>query len=666
MRLKLLVCGMTTLIPVLLLAGCGVEQTSMIVPNVQSPGITGRAMGGQQPVTGATIQVLSMGTSGYGSAGTVLSSTTTDVNGNFSLPAYTCPQSDTPVYLLGIGGNPGLASANPSAVEAVALGPCASAQQSYVIMNEVTTAATAFVFSHFFSTATPAGGSAPDSIGGPSTTSGTSTAYSRGMVLANNVTMPLLVTYFDGAVNQGGNGRNVDWLKINAIANILSACINSSGSPNATETKTTCGKLFNFTANGASTRPSDTLQAAVQMALHPTTYAPNLYALIGTTPPFIPYLSAAPNDWTISIGYTTSSLGLAVDTGTMSTLDIDSTGNIWFPSNGTTSGTVGLASFNPSNQTFSGPYNTTSLSHPQQVAIDANGYAWLNDSNNATVSGYLTTSPTLTKSVAFPSTTSQAVTIGADDRVNVGITNAGKYELANISADRTGYSLASGVTFAFPVVSMAGDNSDGDAVDVDDPSTARFRDYYVTSPPSVTQVAAGSAFAGQAIFTGNDHIAVRSYTPSGTNNEALCIYSVNACYNLAGGLNEGAKGLAIDGAGQLWLAESMDGGLVQVPVNIPANSGGLVYLNPNSTSNIYFHLFLHNGNDGDPDTAPTPYGIGVDDAGNVWMTNAGCTTVDCTPGTFTLTEVVGAAYPTITPVSAQITSGNLVATEPTY
>lgn len=59
-----------------------------------------------------------------------------------------------------------------------------------------------------------------------------------------------------------------------------------------------------------------------------------------------------------------------------------------------------------------------------------------------------------------------------------------------------------------------------------------------------------------------------------------------------------------------------------------------------------------------------PYGIGVDVVGNVWVTNAGCNTTNCTPGPFTLTEIIGAGYPTITPVSAQITNGNLVGTEP--
>ena len=83
----------------------------------------------------------------------VLASTVTDNNGNFSFApgAYTCPQSDTPVYLLGIGGNAG-AGNNGSAVEAAALGTCTNAKNSFVVMNEVTTAATAFVLSHFFST----------------------------------------------------------------------------------------------------------------------------------------------------------------------------------------------------------------------------------------------------------------------------------------------------------------------------------------------------------------------------------------------------------------------------------------------------------------------------------------------------------------------------------
>ncbi len=79
MRLKFVLCGAATLIPALLLAGCGMDQTSSVMPNVVSPAVTGRRpCGGQQPVTGATISVMAMGTSGYGSTGTMLASITTD------------------------------------------------------------------------------------------------------------------------------------------------------------------------------------------------------------------------------------------------------------------------------------------------------------------------------------------------------------------------------------------------------------------------------------------------------------------------------------------------------------------------------------------------------------------------------------------------------------
>ncbi len=117
------------------------------------------------------------------------------------------------------------------------------------------------------------------------------------------------------------------------------------------------------------------------MALHPTSSVAALYNLITTTPAFTPYLTSAPNDWTIGVSYTTSTLGLGVNTGTLSTLDIDSSGRVWFPSNAT--GKIGAAYFDPPSQSFNGPFNSTGLVHPQQVAIDANGYAWYNDSATA-------------------------------------------------------------------------------------------------------------------------------------------------------------------------------------------------------------------------------------------------------------------------------------------
>jgi len=661
MRLKLMLCGVTTIVPALLLTGCGVDQMSTITPDVESPGVVGRMMGGQQPVAGATISIYAVGTSGYGSGGAVLSSTTTDSNGNFSLPAYTCPQSNTPVYLLGIGGNAG-AGNNSSAVLGAGLGSCAGAQKSFVVLNEVTTTALAFSMAHFFSTTLGGANAANDLFGGPSSTSGGTIQYSNGVQMAMNNTIPTIVSNAFGGPITDASGFTVEWQKILTIADILANCVNSAGSPNTTETKTNCGKLFHYTQNGAATRPSDTLQAAVQMALYPTTQVTNLYALVPTTPAFPGYLTTQPNDWSIAVGYTSSTVGLAVNSGTLSTLDIDSTGRIWFPSNAT--GQVGVAYFDPSNRTFNGPYNTTSLTHPQQVAIDANGYVWVNDSASPTVAGYLTTGPATTETVSLPNTLSNTLTVGGDDRINVGITAGAKYEVANISADRTGYSILSGVSFVYPTQSMAGDISDGDAVTITDPTTTTMRNYYVTSGGTSTDIVNSNQDSGQVIYTGNDDISVRSYSGSGTGAyDGLCVYSSSTCYSFRGALTVAGQGIAIDGGKQLWVAGSANGSVLQVPVSSPGNSGGTVYLNSNGVANIPGNELLHGTGQGG--TATAPYGIGIDASGNVWMTNAGCTTTNCTPGNFTLTEIVGAGYPTITPVSAQITSGNLVGTEPT-
>jgi len=62
--------------------------------------IQGNVHGGQQPVTGATIQLYAVGTSGYGSAATPLltKTVTTDQNGGFSISGdYTCPSSNRPL-----------------------------------------------------------------------------------------------------------------------------------------------------------------------------------------------------------------------------------------------------------------------------------------------------------------------------------------------------------------------------------------------------------------------------------------------------------------------------------------------------------------------------------------------------------------------------------------
>src|ERR1700722_10181663 len=103
---------------VIALTGCGTNSIGTLSP-VAPPIILataphGEAFGGQQPVSGMTLQLYAAGSSGYGSAATPLFSpaTTTNASGAFVFPAYTCPTPTTQVYLVGTGGDPVAGNAN--------------------------------------------------------------------------------------------------------------------------------------------------------------------------------------------------------------------------------------------------------------------------------------------------------------------------------------------------------------------------------------------------------------------------------------------------------------------------------------------------------------------------------------------------------------------------
>ncbi len=109
-----------------LLNGCSLSSNAPATPET-GPAIQGTVHGGQQPITGATIQLYAVGTTGYGSTATPLISatlTTSDGssllnsnanagNANNTLPAgnftitgdYTCPAGDPDVYIMSTGGN---------------------------------------------------------------------------------------------------------------------------------------------------------------------------------------------------------------------------------------------------------------------------------------------------------------------------------------------------------------------------------------------------------------------------------------------------------------------------------------------------------------------------------------------------------------------------------
>lgn len=278
-------------------SGCGigpVQQGSVSAP-VVSLQMTGHIQGGQQPVSGAKVYLYAASTTAAGAATSLLNGSgyvVSDGGGNFSITGdYTCP-SGAFVYLLALGGNPGLAAGANNAKLALGanLGLCSSlSSTTFVSVNEVTTVAAAAAFSPVASSETNVG--SPDSY-----------AVSNAVSLSSN----LASTATGVAQLFTASGGEAPQAKLNALADSIAACVNSDG------TGQPCTRLMadaGLAPNGSVAQ--DTFNAALRIEQNPTQNAVDIYNLALPSSPFQPTLSAAPSDWTLAIAYGGSSVGNA-------------------------------------------------------------------------------------------------------------------------------------------------------------------------------------------------------------------------------------------------------------------------------------------------------------------------------------------------------------------
>jgi hypothetical protein len=258
--------------------------------------------GRSQAIVGARVYVLQVNTTGYGNPSLSLLTSAmgnlsdsigyyvlTGEYGGFSIAGdYTCTFGHQ-VYLYVRGGNSGGNGANSSIGLLASLGVCPAAgnftsTQPFVFVNAVTTVAAAYAMLSVATDPTHASGSNV-----PVTTTGMANAANLAGVATGlaNVTLP------------SNPGTKVPQTKINTLANILSACINSNG-----PTSTSCTTLFaNTHGNGATkTIPDDTAAAVINIAHNPHANISALYSLQSEAgAPFQPNLGSVPADFTISL-----------------------------------------------------------------------------------------------------------------------------------------------------------------------------------------------------------------------------------------------------------------------------------------------------------------------------------------------------------------------------
>jgi hypothetical protein len=410
---------------VLLLSGCSSSfsngfhgtpvQSSLVVS-----GLHGKTHGGQFPVSGSSVQVYDIsGTgSGYAAAATALGSPVlTDGEGGWTYGSFTCASDSDLLYVVSSGGNPGLGGSvnSPSLELTAALGTCSQVQAgtpSFVFIDELTTVAMEYSLAGFATDTLHIGTSSTNLVG-------LTNAFATANNLVNVVTGQAYTN--TPAYNTAPTGTPIDTFRsivpydlIDTLGNIIASCVNSDGD---TSSGSPCYNLFAITG-GSSASPigdngvtgpvaTNTADAVLYIAHNPglpssanfgQTNTEALFELSSANPPFGNALSAAPNDYTMTVNYVGGGLGgvngRSTSGGTQ--LTIDSGGNVWVPN--TNTGTVTELSnlgapMSPSTVIGSGPlykpnplggyYPGTSASGtPINIAVDLNGAVWVSDAAN--------------------------------------------------------------------------------------------------------------------------------------------------------------------------------------------------------------------------------------------------------------------------------------------
>ncbi len=618
----------------LVLSGCsGVMVTSPSASNaIKGIALRGIVHGGRQPITGAALYLYQVPTTGYGAAsvsllksvtGPVGTGTTRDTNGNYYVTtttggaftitsSYTCPSASTEVYLYSVGGNANGTATNSAVGLMAALGECGNLSGSTIVtVNEVSTVAAAYALAPF----------ATDAL---HISSGTSALSIQGLTNAF-ATVPNIIQVATGAAYSATAQLNstgtVPQAMINTLANILAACINSTGSSSAN-----CGTLFSNAVNNSSVAPTDTATAAINIAQHPGANVSALYALQAAEVAFLPDLPATPappTDFIVAIQYSgfSSPRGMAVD----------ASGNVWVVSNAISN----VMKISPLGVPI-GTY-TTGLAGPTGVAIAPNGNVWITNIGTEISPGVYTYNNSVTALSSSGSSVYSEITGGGITGPNwIAIDGTGNVWVTNTGNTTPSISEITGSTGVAKSPVTTGDTGGGLSV----PN-------YIAADTSGNIWVSNSGANVISKFTGSTGVAVGTgYTAGGLDapngiaidasaNVWVSDYGDNDISELTssgtstagpyvgGGLNEPTS-IAIDGAGNIWLADYGNIGLSEF------TSGG-VALSPSE--------FNGGVSINEPDQ------IAVDGSGNVWIANDGNDYV---------TEFVGAASPVVTPIAANL------------
>jgi hypothetical protein len=630
----------------LALVGCGSGARLLDTPPPPATGasISGKLLSGSIPVSGAHVYLMAVAETGFGkpsisllNAGSTGSQDSTGTyvltasDGTFTLPGqYSC-SATTNVYVFTSGGDSGLGQ-NSAATHLATVGACP--QQGAVVtpltINEVTTVAMAFATASFATDPLHV-----SSSGSPLARTGEANAFTNASHLASVNTGIAPAMLPSGAAT-------VPQTTINTLANILFSCNHSAGPGSAA-----CQSLLG--SAGSAGPYSDTAAAMLGIAHSPANSVATLFAQQSTAPPFAPYLTVAPNDFSLGLVFTGG--GMNATQG----MAVDSMGNVW-----STNDSYNLTEISSAGVFLSGPNGyVTGAYFPGQIAVDLNDNVWIGSGAH-----------TFDGPGSLVEVSSSGMTLSGVDGYGHGLIHT-PLSLAidgnnNIwIADMAGNSVAefsnSGQILSGTIGFTGGGVSNPYTIAIDASSNAWVTNYSshglteLTSTGSPLSPATGFTGAG---FPGGGGIALDhsgevwiasagTFSPQVSKLSATGAILSGAGY-VGGGIKagEGSTSIAIDGDGNAWLPLYVGPGVVEL-------------------SNAGIPLSGNNGLQGG--VAQFPNSIVLDGSGDVWVANdtLAISPVRGVPSVYTwrITELIGAAAPVVTPLAAAV-KGNALGSRP--
>jgi hypothetical protein len=643
-------------------AGCGSSFDGSSVPPSQTSlgAIQGMLHGGQQAVAGAKIYLFATGTGGSAGNGVTAASKNESFSlltssgntsfdgtnyyvvsgtyGDFSISGdYQCTVGSQ-VYIYAVGGNTG-SGENSNAGFLAGLGACPAAKNlattvPFIYMDEISTVVTAYALAGFATDATH--------ISTGSAIAGTGIANAMATV-ANLTNIATGLTY--ATTHATGSSGTIPQDMINAIADILAACINSNPSSSSS-----CSTLLNDDRSGGGqtgTKATDTATAAIYLAQHPySSQVGTLFNLItGVANPFPTSLKSAPANYVIAVTYTGNGVTRSPvnpDPGYPGTVAVDGLGDVWVVNYSTNT----VSAFSPLGVPLSGsPFSDNgNISVPYGLAVDTNNRIWIanygpNSASKESISilnddGSAYADPTDNGTNCI----NDGGNIAFDNSGNAWLSQIGGYSVCKMTSTATNLTIVGGTSLSNPL-GIAGDASGNMWVASTDQGGGHSQVNKFNS--SGTNINGSPFLASQILNPFSVAIDMNGNAwVSNASNMVEIASGGSIGPAITGGGIAAPNGVAVDGANNIW---ETDYGTYNSTTNRPNGNGAVIELNSSGTA-LSGTAGYQSG------TTFSGQGLAIDGSGNVWVDNLVANSVR---------ELIGAAAPVVTPLSLAVKNNQL-------